>query len=363
MRDGGRESGRNNEGRLKRNRPFGGDDFGRAVARIAVAQVCESTGFHSSHRSALDALASVLIRYICDLGKAAAFHANLSGRMESNVFDLIQGLEDLRSSQGFARASDVHRCLVNSGVVREMNESFMTAEEVPSACPFPHFPIVRFQKPMPSFAQIGETPPGEHIPDWLPAFPDPYTSTHPLPVRNERVTDLHVDETEQAWQRRKAERSLLGLQQPLACNGMAQPSPAFDGDGGKGKQVVASNPFLAPPLPYGEKEVSEIVVPNDASTGKRLSVLETFAPAIEAAKVGSLDCGVSDERMLPNKRSAVHFRLGMDRELVVVPFSSSTLGEKTGFWYLRDDEKDGKKQRAELILKEAMKNPHELAQL
>lgn len=361
MRDGGRESGRNDDDRLKRNTPCGGDNFGRAVARIAAAQVCESTGFHSSQRSALDALASVLIRYICDLGKAAALHADLSGRVESNVFDLIQGLEDL-SSQGFARASDVHHCLVKSGVVREIDEYFMTAEVVPYACPIPHFPFVHLQKPTPRFAQIADTPSGKHIPDWLPAFPDPHTSTRPLLVRNERVTDLHVDKTEQGRRRRKAEMSLFGLQQRLACNGIAKPSPTLEGNDGKGKQAAGSNPFLAPPLPYGE-ELSEIVVLDDAVTRKRLSVLETFAPAIEAAKVGSLDCGVSDERMLPNKRPMVHFSLGMDKKLVVVPFSSSTLGKKTDSWYLRDDEKDDKKRRAELMLEEAMKNPQELAQL
>lgn len=361
---GGKQSGADNESSLlQKRKPKGGDDFGRAVSRIAVAQICESTGFQSSQRSVLDALADVTIRYICSLGKASHCYANISGRKECNVFDLIQGLEDLvGSTHGFTGASDENRCLVSSGVIRDISRFVSTAEEVPFPRAIPRFPVLRSLKTMPSFAQIGETPAGKHIPDWLPAFPDPHTYVH-TPVWNERTTDRRADKLEQTKQRRRAESSLLSLQQRITCIGAAGSFPSDNTIDSKGKQVVQNNPFLVPPLPHDSKQVSSLAIPKYDATRKRFSVLETFAPAIEAAKVGALECGASERKSLPSKRPPVHFRIGVDKKSISVPLSSGVLGNKSDSWFLRDDQKDDKKRRAEMILKEAMENPQELIQL
>ncbi|ONK75814.1 uncharacterized protein A4U43_C03F20850 [Asparagus officinalis] len=249
MSDGGKESARENSNSKKKVIPSGFDDFGRQIARIAVAQICEDAGFHSAHRSALDTLADIAIRFICELGKTSHFYANLSGRTSCNEFDIVQGLEDLGSSHGFASASDAHHCLVGSGVVREITQFVSLQEEVPFARSIPSFPVVRrsFGQP-PSFVQIGEEPPKKHIPEWLPAFPDPHTYVH-TPVWHERAADGRADKIEQARQRRKAERSLLSLQKRLSGNdtsGFVQTVESSNLD--KGKQVVVHNPFLAPPL-------------------------------------------------------------------------------------------------------------------
>ncbi|OIS98234.1 transcription initiation factor tfiid subunit 8 [Nicotiana attenuata] len=80
----------------------GFDDFGRAISRIAVAQICESIGFESFNESALESLADVAIKYIIDLGKTASSGANLAGRTQCNVFDVIQGLEDMCAFHWFS---------------------------------------------------------------------------------------------------------------------------------------------------------------------------------------------------------------------------------------------------------------------
>lgn len=334
MSDGGRGSG---------------DEFGRAICKVAVAQICDSVGFHSSRQSALDALADVAIRFIVDLGRAASFSANLSNRNESNVFDVIQGLEDLGFSHGFTGASDVRRCLVNSGAVRDIIRFVREVEEVPFACSLPKFPVVRNQRPTPSFAQIGEKPAWDNIPDWLPPFPNPHTYIH-TPVWNERETDLRSERIEQERQRRKAEKSLLGLQQRLACNSVAA-------------DIIGQNPFCLPPLLYGEKPVSDIVVvpDQDDAKEKRLSVLETFAPAIEAAKEGSME-DISERRDLPRRRPKVQFRLGVGKKTLALPLPSKASGRSDSSW-LRDDERDDRKRRAERILKEAMENGKDLIQM
>ncbi|KAJ4974111.1 hypothetical protein NE237_007285 [Protea cynaroides] len=368
MSDGGVESGRDNKDNDAKSKSVGRGDFGRAIAKIAVAQICETAGFQSFQQSALEVLSDIAIRYLRDLGKTAHFYSNLAGRTQCNVFDIIQGLEDLGTSLGFSGASDVNRCLAGSGVVRDITRYVSLSEEIPFVRPVPHFPVVRNRKSTPIFLQIGETSTGEHIPPWLPAFPDPHTYVD-TPMRNERATDPRTDQIEQARQRRKAERSLLSLQQRFACNGVTAPATVDPIDAGKLKRAAESNQFLAPPLRFGEKDVSPVVPPTQLSkevvSEKNVSVLYTFAPAIEAAKTGFCDSGDGERKDLPHKRPTVHFKLGIGKKSSGAPHDLNLHCKSVGKaapWFGRDDEKDDKKRRAEQILKESMENPQELAQ-
>nr|DAD31476.1 TPA_asm: hypothetical protein HUJ06_010327 [Nelumbo nucifera] len=256
-----------------------------------------------------------------------------------------------------------------SGTVRDITRYVSWAEEIPFARPVPRFPIIRNRKSIPSFVQIGENPPGKHISPWLPAFPDPHTYIH-TPVWNDRETDPRTDKIEQARQRRKAERSLLSLQQRLACNGSATTAQVDPADDVKLKRVADGNQFLAPPMQLGEKDVSPVVLPvqlaNDLVVENQISVLETFAPAIEAAKSGVCEPGDAGRTTLPNKRPTVHFKFGIGKKSLGVPLDlslhSMSVG-KTTAWFGKDEEKDDKKRRAEQILKECMENSQELAQL
>ncbi|XP_050380262.1 transcription initiation factor TFIID subunit 8 [Argentina anserina] len=357
----------------------GGDEFGRAVSRVAVAQICEGVGFLGCKESALDSLADIAIRYLRDLGKMADYCANLAGRTESNVFDIIRGLEDLESLQGFSGAGEVGHCLAGSGTMKGVVEYVGTAEEIPFAQPLPRFPVGKDRKLIPSFEQMGEAPPGKHLPNWLPAFPDPHTYVH-SPMWNERKTDPREDKIEQARQRRKAERSLLSLQQRLLCNGLAPGGASTSvvevGNDGKGLHLQGSesNPFLEPPLQPGEKDVSPIVLPSklsggEVAKGNSSSVFEAFAPAISAVKNGVwMDGegeGEEEKKLLPNSRPPVHLNFRPVKKFLGE--SSDLSLQKKGLrrpatWVLRDEERDDKKRRAEFILTQSMENPQELNQ-
>lgn len=287
----------------------GGDEFARAVANTAVAQVCEGLGFHAIQRTAVETLADIALRYLSDLGKAAHFYANLSGRMQCNAFDVILALEDMAPG---AAVDTSTRCLANSSALRDVMRYVEYAEEIPFARPVPRFPVQKKRTPPPTFAQLGEEPPFPHIPRWLPAFPDPHTYQS-TPVWVDRKSDPRMDKLELARQRRKAERSLFSLHLRLSAAGapLDGPSPAggtattppagrtipknaiaghvtngtdaqaptrqqwpakepegalvkagSEASGGKGKakRPNAVNPFLAPPLQAGEKEVSPITL-------------------------------------------------------------------------------------------------------
>lgn len=390
MSDGGREGRRDTVRHWQSARggsaPGGGDEFSRAVSRNAVAQICEGIGFHGIRESALEGLADITIRYLGDLGKAVAFHANSAGRTQSNALDVIGGLEDLGMSQGgFWGASDTNHCLASSGVVKEIADYVYSADETPFAHTIPRFPVFRDWKKIPSFMQMGETPGGKHIPFWLPSLPDPHTYVH-TPIWNERATDPRADKVEQAKQRRKAECSLLSLQQRLQKrsgsnienlasvehdNAAKNPflatvrsAPVATGDDAQMFSASEANPFLAMPLQHGEKDVSPVVIParlaNDSAVKNHVSVLETFAPAMDVLKHGFKDSGNGNRKFLLDKRPSVHFKFATTKKLLGL--KNEDPNRKASI-VSHNNERDDKKTRAELILRQSMENPQELTQL
>ncbi|XP_051119836.1 transcription initiation factor TFIID subunit 8 [Andrographis paniculata] len=332
--------------------------FGSEISRIAVAQICNSVGFEGFNKSALESLSDIAIRCISDLGKTSKFIANLAGRTECNVFDVVQGLEDLGLQQRHSNDSGIRTgCVIGSSAVRELKEFVETAEEVPFAQPLPRFPVIREPRTIPSFLQMDETPSSKHIPDWLPAFPDPHTYIK-TPVWNERVSDPRTDKIELARQHRKAERSLLNLQQRL----LSIESNDESDDGGNWPQIdVTTSPFRA------EKEKSSVKLPVkvDAQTEKHVSLLETFAPAIEAMKDG-LDSGSDGERAMPKKRTFTYLEFKSGKKVFGEPLDLRIRNRASGrtmAWFGREEEKDDKKRRVEFILRQSLENQQELPQL
>ncbi|KAL5218475.1 hypothetical protein ABZP36_019159 [Zizania latifolia] len=330
----------------------------------------EVAGFACAHRSAVDALVDILLRYVCQLGRAATFHANLAGRAVPNECDVIQFLEEVGAAyQGFAGAASVSaRCLVNSAVVKDMIMFVGTSKDPPYAGPpLPRFPVQRVPlHSVSSFAALGRESGMGHVPEWLPAFPEPHTYVM-TELWSEKVAKAGVDEVEQVRQRRKVEKSLLSLQRRLALAGVDGFRPAVLLDGAaKGNELDVveskSNPFLESALPYGEKVASEGAMP---CVGTEFSVLEAFAPAFEESKGAKLDEGMdqdqhqSQKKIVPKERPPVYFRIGINKKSMVMALNSRVLGQKKDSWFLKEE----KERRAELILREAMENPHELTQL
>ncbi|XP_017442818.2 transcription initiation factor TFIID subunit 8, partial [Vigna angularis] len=223
---------------------------------------------------------------------SAHCHANLAGRTECHAFDVIQGLEDMASVQGFAGASEVDHCLESSGVIREIFHFVNEGEPVLFAYPIPRFPVVKKRVLNPSFLQKGEEPPGDHIPAWLPAFPDPQNYSQ-SPVVNGRGTEPRAVKFEQERENGKGEWPMLNLKQQMVSN-MFDKS-ALDPADTKAKRIAAEgNPFLAAPLKIEDKEIVSVPLAakvfNDVVLdyptvenfveNEPISALETFAPVI-----------------------------------------------------------------------------------
>ncbi|GER43459.1 transcription initiation factor TFIID subunit 8 [Striga asiatica] len=360
MNDGGRAEGKTDEPNHSIRQPCA-ETYSWAIARTAVAQICDTVGFEGFNDSALDSLAEIVIRYIRDLGKISKFYANLAGRIESNVFDVAQGLEDLGLPQGLSSASDTHTdCKVNSSAITEIKHYIDTSQEVPFAQPVQKFPVIREGKGIPSFSQVDELPSFKHIPPWLPAFPDPHTYIR-TPVWNERVSDPRADKIELARQQRKAERSLLSLQQRVLCNGQSSSSVPEPSESDVGK---TGDPFFA-----GEKQISLVkgfappAVESMSDGEKHVSLVETFAPAIESMKDG-LDWGNDGEKVVVPERRAisVFLELKKGKKVFGEPLDLR-IRNKAESWFGREDERDDKKRRVEFILRQSLENQQELPQL
>ncbi|KAI3522839.1 hypothetical protein L1887_00890 [Cichorium endivia] len=325
------------------------DEFGRAIAKVAVAQICERVGFQSVNDSALESLADIAIRYVKDLGKTAKFYANVANRTECNVFDVIQSLEDSCSSIGFPGGSEVCTNLVRSSSMKEIMEYVEAIEELPFAQPVSTFPIARDRRLTPSFLQMGETPEFKHVPDWLPAFPDPHTYIH-SPVWNERTSDPRSDKVELARQRRKAENSLLTLQKRLLSNSPPS-SPS---------EVSKKIRFGEKPVVLSNKHTNDVHMEN------HVSILEAFSPVIEALNSRVSESGENGERDVVDKRPAVRLNFSNGRKLIGDSLDLRLWNRGTGrisSWFGRDDVMDEKKRRAEFILRQSMENRLDLPQL
>ncbi|XVF58443.1 hypothetical protein PTKIN_Ptkin07bG0067300 [Pterospermum kingtungense] len=126
------------------------------------------------------------------------------------------------------------------------------------------------------------------------------------------------------------ELSSLNLEWRFACNGNQGGSSGDVGNAGRARDASDSNLYLAAPLRFGEKEVEVLPVlpakllneaalsnpvPENCLVGNHVSVLETFAPAIEAMKSGL--CGLDSEqnKMLYNQRPSCILRLELERSL------------------------------------------------
>uniref|UniRef100_A0A1J3D0C5 Transcription initiation factor TFIID subunit 8 n=1 Tax=Noccaea caerulescens TaxID=107243 RepID=A0A1J3D0C5_NOCCA len=334
MNNGVGEGGSQSRELQGKRKLFRGNDFAYAIARMAVAQICESVEvnvyqesqtregvrFSSFQESALETLTDVAVQYMQSIGKTAHLCANIAGRVEGNSLDIVQALEDLGSGLGFAGVSVTDRCLADSGVVKDIIRYTGEAEEMPFVYSLPRFPFNKEKRPAPSFSEVGAEPPDEHIPAWLPAFP----------------------ETKSCDRSEEANVGTVEGEVPSKENGSSSMQHSLDGGGGRlqvvkspkdvrkstqGEEAVEGNPFLTAPLLIMEKEVSPVLHPlevsNDVvdinhvpdkhtSNNHHIPVLEASAPSDEINKKTRLadsEDGEKNGGLIP-QQTLVRFKIG-----------------------------------------------------
>lgn len=65
------------------------EEYSRHVSKIVISQLAETAGFQAVQESAVDILADLMLRYIAQLGSASHSYAELAGRTDCNINDLV----------------------------------------------------------------------------------------------------------------------------------------------------------------------------------------------------------------------------------------------------------------------------------
>ncbi|KAG8366939.1 hypothetical protein BUALT_Bualt16G0020300 [Buddleja alternifolia] len=190
------------------NPPLSESEFSFAVARLAVAQICQTVGFNGGAQSrALEALTDIATRYLRAIAKLGAASANSHGRTESNLPDIIVALEELASVQGFVGSSSLrsHSTLyTSSALIKDLMKFVRYREEIPLAQPLPTRSSIVFGGAKGKFWRC--TSDGDsmnrwyndgeksrrHVPRWLPDVPV-------VVVVTEEGKEKGRDERERIW--------------------------------------------------------------------------------------------------------------------------------------------------------------------
>ncbi|EOA36643.1 hypothetical protein CARUB_v10011903mg [Capsella rubella] len=170
-------------------------DFTFSLTRIAVSQICQSTGYKSADSSALNTLTQITAKFLQSLAGLASSFSNAANRTEANLFDIVNGLQDiaLSTSDCFPGGSTVHdiesQCLIKSAVLRNLSDFVKYAPEIP------------FAKPLPKPERNGSSGRDldhaavevKYVPAWLPPFPD-------ASLYSDRCTKIDRSEYHHLWE-------------------------------------------------------------------------------------------------------------------------------------------------------------------
>jgi len=210
------------------------EEYSRAIARCAAAQISDAAGFEAVQESALDMVSELMLRFVSEIGAASHSYAELAGRTDTNVFDVLHALQELGMD------------------LEQLRDHIDTEAENPFNHPLPSYPIQTAPKRAPAFREKGEEPP-EHVPAFLPAFPDERTYKE-TPVYASRNASREEIRRQQVRGRKDAGQALEKLSQRMAPRApvnyaAAEPSRWGHIPGGAEAHTDGGiNPFLATPI-------------------------------------------------------------------------------------------------------------------
>ena len=227
------------------------------LLRISTVQICRESGYRSSSHAALDSLTSLLHRLIRELGVSARHYAELTGRSEVNLVDVLSALDEYQCD--VATLLDYHA----------------HSDQLPFPRPLPNFPlprpVARVEPPLlPGLSDEGAgggRKRAAHIPLYLPRWPEErtYKRSEVRPSGELSNADRRHRRIEQ---NRAVEQALLRIQQAEKQSDSDGADGAAAGsskrlkveesrDGGDRKPLSDASthqPAAAPPPPFPHRE-------------------------------------------------------------------------------------------------------------
>ena len=221
--------------------------YAHAAARTALALIvseahssASSAGFDAVERSATEALLDIFTRYMRTVGTVTRAAAQHAGRSESNLADLLVGLDAVGAGGG--AASRPHDLL-----------QFVEEEATEAAfpCNISSFPVVRpptVETTASTASTAGTDARPAHVPDFLPPFPDRRTYVRTA-THNVRPSNVPAAKRRRSQHKRQAQESRLALAQAGASGVSAGDGAGTSGVSGTRPPSLARAAPPPPPLP------------------------------------------------------------------------------------------------------------------
>ena len=257
---------------------------GRTVGGEGGGVVRAPGGYEAIERSASEALLDIFTRYMRSIGTASRLAAEHAGRAESNLADMLVGLDSVR-------AAPPHELLAF------LNEE---ASEVAFPGNFAAFPVPRLPPNLPATTTSAAVAPAgaatnaaaaaapsaagaaaaappppptpkheevrpAYVPDFLPPFPEKHTYVRTA-MHAVRANDAPAAKRRRSKHKRQAQDSLLALTEAMACRT----------DGGDGTASL-SGP-APPPLPALPADDDEGATGDAATAGDEVAAVLRGVP-------------------------------------------------------------------------------------
>lgn len=157
----------------------------RKALKVAVSALASEAGFERAEEAAVETLTEMLQSFLTELGRSSQAFAELAGRTEGMMTDVVMALIEMgQNLQGLP----AHAKRPNKSVFLPPSHSTPT--------------------PNPRTLQAGDKMPHpSHIPDHMPAFPDPHTYIRTL-TQKAPINEYQIIREKAASQKRDVERAL-----------------------------------------------------------------------------------------------------------------------------------------------------------
>ncbi|XP_062596405.1 transcription initiation factor TFIID subunit 8-like [Saccostrea cucullata] len=157
----------------------------RKALKVAVSALASEVGFERAEEAAVETLTEMLQSFITEVGRSSQAFAELAGRTEGMMTDVVMALMEMGQNLSSLPA---HAKRANKSVFLPPAHSTPT--------------------PNPRTLQAGDKMPHpSHIPEHMPAFPDPHTYIRTL-TQKPPVNEYQIIREKAASQKRDVERAL-----------------------------------------------------------------------------------------------------------------------------------------------------------
>ncbi|XP_054011297.1 transcription initiation factor TFIID subunit 3-like isoform X2 [Hylaeus anthracinus] len=146
-------------------------EYSRSVLKMAVAQICQTIGWHSINSTPLEFMVDLMQEYILRISKLTHQYAEILGRTEANLDDLGLAFQHMNID------------------IQELTEYIKNVEPVPYPIAVPKFPIQRenhlnFLKPGSREVVTRPVHVHEHLPAMYPDTEEEYVMEKPETLMN-----------------------------------------------------------------------------------------------------------------------------------------------------------------------------------